>query len=57
MVRTVWGGEPWESDVISQSTNETNTIGFALLTSQGKLKASAGSDYEELQETLIFRVS
>ncbi|KAJ8018489.1 G-protein coupled receptor 98 [Holothuria leucospilota] len=57
MVRTVGGGEPWESDIITQSTNETNTIGSALITSQGKLKASSGSDYEELQETLIFRAN
>ncbi len=56
-VRTVGGGEPWQSGVMGEPSNVTNTIGQALANAATKPHATVNQDYNLIDTPVIFRVS
>ncbi|XP_038076858.1 adhesion G-protein coupled receptor V1-like isoform X2 [Patiria miniata] len=54
-VRTIGGGEPWQSSVAQRPSDTTNTIENALANTQDRPHATAGQDYEQVDVAITFR--
>ncbi|XP_071506649.1 adhesion G-protein coupled receptor V1-like [Diadema antillarum] len=52
--RTVGGGESWQASLVGMPSNVSNTISQALANSMDQNSAEVDSDYQLLEEDLIF---
>ena len=55
-VRTVGGGETWDSFLVATPGGSNETVAGALGNRDDSMQALVGRDYQQLQETLHFDV-